>query len=474
MGQTDTEAQARDALLATARLMLAEGGNVSIKALLERSGISRAGFKSCFAGKDQLLKALLQENAQHAPAVEAAAPQPVVVPANDAWLERRLRVFERALQGIEKRQDKFEQEATLRFARMAERLDAIGIAPADLSAPLPVAALVAEPETPSPQTDQTPTVQTQTDEPESPAVRTGLAEPGPLEPVEIAAAEPLIGEKAMAGFLADARRAARDAQLAAPPPREHPLRRLARGLTGWLAFGGVALVFALVCAGTLFASGALSHAQSTAPDNAGIARRHVAANAMARVIALADNGDATAQAMLALAYLRGMGVAGDDAAARRWSMAAAQQGQPVAQYLLGTLELGHDAAAAARWFRAAALQGNLKAMHNLAIAYAQGQGVARDPVQAAQWFTRAAGQGYRDSAFDLAVLYERGLGVPQNAAAALKWYLIAAAQGDAPSAERASVLQGQMTAEDADAANRSAASFVPQPSGASANALPAI
>ena len=97
------------------------------------------------------------------------------------------------------------------------------------------------------------------------------------------------------------------------------------------------------------------------------------------MIALADSGDATAETMLALAYLRGAGVGSDEAAAMRWSMAAAAQGQPVAEYLLGTLYLdgNRDQAQAARWFRAAAAQGNIKAMHNLAIAYAEGLGVGQ-------------------------------------------------------------------------------------------------
>ena len=215
----------------------------------------------------------------------------------------------------------------------------------------------------------------------------------------------------------------------------------------------------LIGATLLLAGGTLDHAG--AAPLAAARHRQIAQTGFERVIALADSGDAGAQTALALAYLRGSGVAADPGAARRWSVAAATQGQPVAQYLLGTLEQGRDQSAAMRWFRAAALQGNVKAMHNLAIAYAEGLGVAQDSPVAVQWFLRAASLGYRDSQFDLAVLYERGMGVPQSGAAALKWYLIAAGNGDAPSAARAAVLKGQVSAGDARSAEAQAASFVP-------------
>ena len=56
---------------------------------------------------------------------------------------------------------------------------------------------------------------------------------------------------------------------------------------------------------------------------------------------------------------------------------AAEKGQAVAQYRLGTLyERGQgvaaDAAKAAHWYELAANQGNRKAMHNLAVSYAGG------------------------------------------------------------------------------------------------------
>jgi len=490
--QNYSDEEARSALLAAARPLLAQNAKFTIKTLLEGAGISRPQFRRCFGDKEKLLAALLQEDVRglsgmlesaqqvfqpaemtvrRAASGGDAAPQPApqsasqpAPPANDAWMERRLRVFERALQGLEKRQDKFEQEMTQRLALMAERLDGVSAAPAVLQ---PAQEAVPQPQPPAP--DTVLASEPAPDHPENPTVMARIAEIADIEP---AAAEPAhdkpISETEIADFMAEARRVARNAHLAIPAP--------AVPQTRWLAWSGVVLIFALACAGILFASGALGHAQAPVrlQADSGTVHRHVAAKGIARVMALADSGDAAAQAALALAYLRGTGVSNDDAAARRWSSAAAAQGQPVAQYLLGTLYAQHDDSEAARWFQAAAQQGNVKAMHNLAIAYAEGLGVARDPVQAAQWFARAAQQGYRDSQFDLAVLYERGLGVPQSARTALKWYLVAGAQGDAPSAQRAQTLRGQMDAALAGAAANEAASFVPQPAGHLANDLPAI
>jgi localization factor PodJL len=120
-----------------------------------------------------------------------------------------------------------------------------------------------------------------------------------------------------------------------------------------------------------------------------------------------------------------------------------------------------DAARAFRLFQAAAMKGNLKAMHNLAIAYAQGQGTAKDETRAADWFARAAEHGYVDSAFDLAVLYERGLGVKQDLKQAMKWYAIAAFAGDAASQARVDLLRTQMKPDEIRLAMTAASGFSP-------------
>jgi TPR repeat protein len=480
-----SDPEARALLLASARELIADQPDFTLKTLFSASGVSRAQFRRCFADKAQLLAALTQSEVKALEQIlDVAQPAAIeqnlrvavggnIAPPvqNDAWLERRLRVFERALTGLEKQQEKSEQGLSQRLAMIEEKLAVQAAAQQTTASALPLPASARSASVPAsvpvsapqPEPQQQPEAEIAADgETEAAAVTIALVE-------EIAApapAHPPISEKEKEDFLAHARLVAQNAAFAQalPPPPRH---------TRLLAWGGVVLTFVLLCAGLLFASGLGGHAAG-AMAMTGISHRHVAQTGLARVVALADSGDANAETELALAYLRGAGVTADAAAAQRWSGAAAAQGEPVAQYLLGTFYLQRDQSEAVRWFRSAAEQGNLKAMHNLAIAYAQGLGVAPDPVTAVRWFTRAAEQGYRDSQFDLAVLYERGMGVPQSGVAALKWYLIAAAQGDAPSATRAVLLRGQTDPADVQAATQAAAAFVPQAAKGAANQLPAI
>lgn len=459
-----SDAEARSLLLAAARARVAGMADFTIQGLLTETGISRVQFRRCFAGKKQLLAALTEDDAKALGAILDVA-QPMEMrravgsdiapaaepPATDAWLERRLRVFERALAGLEKRQEKTEQSLNHRLALMEENLAGLGsraVPQLPLFDPsesnlLPADAPVAGP---APQT--------------APAAIAAV--PAPVE--EIATPDPLeepVSEKEKEDFIAHARQAARNAM-----PAEPPLKRRKRRGRMWdaivlsgILIGGLIVIGAVL----LLASGVPQTAEASA-----ISHRQMAQSGPARLLALADNGDAKAETLLALAYLHNA----NDAAGLRWSSAAAAQGQPVAEYLLGTLYMARDPQRAMRWLHAAAEQGNVKAMHNLAIAYAQGP--APDPAQAVQWFGKAAALGYRDSQFDLAVMYERGQGVAQSGAMALKWYLIAAAGGDAPSAGRAAFLKNQIAAADATAAKAQAARFVPEPPAPAANAVPSL
>jgi localization factor PodJL len=108
-------------------------------------------------------------------------------------------------------------------------------------------------------------------------------------------------------------------------------------------------------------------------------------------------------------------------------------------------------------------------MSNLAVAYAQGDGTARNPQEAGRWFLKAAQLGLPDAQFDLAILYERGLGVPQNLTDAYRWYVIAAKAGDKESKDRVDALSSQLSGEDRAAAETAAAEFKPQPVATRAN-----
>jgi len=192
-----------------------------------------------------------------------------------------------------------------------------------------------------------------------------------------------------------------------------------------------------------------------------------------KVLAAANGGNDTAETIIGLRTLD----AGDSVAAFQWLERAALQGQPVAEYRLGTLyERGQGVTASAvlavKWYLAAANQGNRKAMHNLAVAYAEGSAGAKDTAEAARWFAQAAALGLSDSQFNLAVLYERGDGVPQSLTDSYKWYSIAAAGGDAESKARLSVLKTQLSPADRLAAERAAQSFQPEPLDRAANLPP--
>ena len=79
-----------------------------------------------------------------------------------------------------------------------------------------------------------------------------------------------------------------------------------------------------------------------------------------------------------------------------------------------------DLAAARDLYRAAAEKGHGKAMHNLAVLYAEGIDGKPDYRSAAIWFRKAADCGIADSQFNLAVLYARGVGVEQSFAESLQ------------------------------------------------------
>jgi TPR repeat protein len=472
MGQSEVSADdtTRDRLLETARALVLRGENkFSISALCTAAGVERTAFRAHFPGKTALMAALMQ--AQPAPA-RAVAPEPTIepepvskadttsepsVPAPDAWLERRLRVFERALNALEAKAEATARQQARAIAQLEERLGAPAPAPA-VTKPAEVVA----PEAPVSQAK----AQAQS-EPEPEPEKKPAPEFLAIAPLPMAA----VSREEMADVLQNAREAVRAAAAAEPEKKSLNLDLRTR----WLAIGALSLVVLFLCIGLSLGKGALGGSAS-AHESDGVEHRHVAGGALARTIAAADAGDARAQARLALAYLRGEGVASDPVTALRWSAVAARAGQPVAQYLLGAMymqgdHVPADPARAFSWFAAAADKGNLKAMHNLAIAYAQGRGTMKNDARAVEWFTRAAERGYVDSAFDLAVLYERGQGVPQDLRQSLKWYAIAGLAGDVAARARAEFLRSQMEPLDVKFASNAAMAFAPLPALGEANSL---
>jgi len=424
-------------LIAAGRALLAQGdARFSLTKVCAEAGVTLEDFRASFASKAELLQQLMEPGPE-----KDAAPQPEA-PQADPWLERRLRVFERALTALEEKTEKRDREYRQAIALLEEKLARLNGAQTKSDGVSESAAQAVIIAAPAPQ--QTPAVREETAAEEAPAPETAESEEAAIAPVPnplaLAPLE-LFGPPARADseFLEAGRRAAqahaRELELATKR------RPVSRQLLLAAALGLATLLFCAVLA--------LGHAglASAAPAE-GTAHRQTALTPLAVLAARADSGDSAAQRDLALAYLRGIGVKKDPAAAARWAEAAAEQGDAEAQYLAGCLYrdgagVARDAARAFTWFTKAAATGQLKAMHNLAIAYVQGAGTPRDDAAGAAWFARAAAGGYVDSAFDLAVLYEKGQGVAQDAREALRWYRIAASGGDGEAATRARLLAEQ-------------------------------
>jgi TPR repeat protein/AcrR family transcriptional regulator len=438
----ENNAGIRGALIVAARGQLGRDdlAELDIGELCTAVGIPRTEFSRFFADRDELIAAVLEEDVAQlkgfadAAAVEqvprAVANGPAIIapaPQGDAWLERRLRVFERALSALESRQEKTEQLLNRSVALVEERLASVAEKPVAAPEPTPALKRSLDAEIPP---------------------RPVKAKPLPLPDLD---PPPAMSPEEMDGLLENARRAAREASVSEEPAVEP--RRFPRWMT-WAGLGAILVVAAVA----LF----LAHMMGVKAGS--VQHRETLLPPQARIAALADSGDPRAQTKLALTYLHGQDAKADLPAALRWGLAAAKQGDPMAQYLIATFYaegngVATDLHQAFRWFEAAALRGNLKAMHDLAIAYDEGRGTERDPGRAAAWFNRAATQGYVDSQFDLAVLYERGDGVMQNPVLALKWYLVAAKSGDAQARDRADQLSREMPEEESARAHALADSF---------------
>ncbi len=85
---------------------------------------------------------------------------------------------------------------------------------------------------------------------------------------------------------------------------------------------------------------------------------------------------------------------------------------------------------AVKWYTKAAEQGDARSQNNLALMYANGQGVPQDYKQAVKWYTKAAEQGDALSQFNLAFMYDNGQGVMQSKKKSYIWNAIAAANGN--------------------------------------------
>jgi len=145
------------------------------------------------------------------------------------------------------------------------------------------------------------------------------------------------------------------------------------------------------------------------------------ADPVRRVRDAAEQGQAAAQAQLALRYRTGEGVPRDMAQAIAWYRKAAEQGDAAAQFALAEIyvkgpEVAQDFVEAAAWAKRAAAQGHADAQNYLAVMYDNGDGLPRDPERALLWYRKAAAQGQAKARARLAALEPRELHVPAAAA----------------------------------------------------------
>ena len=115
----------------------------------------------------------------------------------------------------------------------------------------------------------------------------------------------------------------------------------------------------------------------------------------------AKAGNPEAQTLLALAYHAGALLKKDDVEAARLLHLAADRGYPAAEESLGIFAetgIGLDHASPAEalnWYKKAAEKGSIDAATDIALLYANGKGVPRDPEQAVHWFRLNPRSSYR-------------------------------------------------------------------------------
>ena len=156
---------------------------------------------------------------------------------------------------------------------------------------------------------------------------------------------------------------------------------------------------------------------------------------------LAEQGDVEAQRSLAYKYIIGEGVPKNPVLALQWYRRAADGGDVLIQYNLGSTYLYGD----------------------------EHLGVIMDRAEAAKWYRRAAEQGEKSVGLgqrELGRLYEKGWGVPKDDVLAYMWYNLAAAKergSFSPAASHRDTLAEQMTPAQIAEGQRLTREWKPKP-----------
>ncbi len=164
----------------------------------------------------------------------------------------------------------------------------------------------------------------------------------------------------------------------------------------------------------------------------GVTRDVPKAIALYQKAAAQNNSDA--EYALAIAALRGDGLAKSDGIYRYWAVKAAEDGSASAQLALGFDSLNglngvtKNPTAAINWMQKAADQGLPGARGALGYIYLTGRGAPKDTPRGLALLTSAAQAGYAPSQADLGFAYLRGTEIPVDTAQALDWLQKSAAQ----------------------------------------------
>lgn len=149
---------------------------------------------------------------------------------------------------------------------------------------------------------------------------------------------------------------------------------------------------------------------------------------LARLVAGAEAGDATAQTLLGIAFEHGLGgAAKNDATAASWYARAAASGSlrgrhNLAFMLMNGRGVAQDMPRAVALYRAGADAQFQVSAYSLGVALVKGTGAPSDPAAGAKRIAFAASAGMPDAQGYLASLYEQGLGVTQDKPEAARLY----------------------------------------------------
>ena len=147
----------------------------------------------------------------------------------------------------------------------------------------------------------------------------------------------------------------------------------------------------------------------------------------------------------------------------------ADKGDAEAQFRVGlsfaSSERSADYVQAAHWYLKAANQNHASAQFNLAVMYAEGQGVVRDDARSMTLILKLAQQGHAGAQHRLGLRYRRAgfQGLPadrlESNLEAYKWFRLAAAQGYQGSDAASGGMLHSMTREQVAEGNQRAAAF---------------